>query len=182
VQWCILTIIEKHRKSPHPLRVACNCLSPRQGRFTNTSGPSGTPSKHLGIEDEAMTFSNGILLSPPLGKNRQWFPSIGIGDKLRVLASSCCCQIWLSNQLCGQLYTRSILGDMISRVLFHEGANACISVKFYKAAVLTILLHGSESWVWTRCMHKAAESFHNNVARPLSRRTPRLWTVDLPTC
>jgi hypothetical protein len=60
---------------------------------------------------------------------------------------------------------------MISRVLCHKGTNARISVKFYKVVVLTILLHGSESWVWTCRMHKASENFHNNVARHLLWRT-----------
>lgn len=62
---------------------------------------------------------------------------------------------------------------MISRVLRRHGANARISGKFYKAAVLTILLYSSETWVWTKRMWKAANSFHVHVARCLSGRRAR---------
>ena len=62
---------------------------------------------------------------------------------------------------------------MISRVLVRDGADARISGMFYKAAVLTILLYGSETWVWTLRMYKAAQSFHNSAARRISRLVAR---------
>jgi len=69
---------------------------------------------------------------------------------------------------------------LISRLLVSEGASAPVSGLFYKAAILTVLLYGSESWVWTQRMYKAAESFHNHVARRISGKVGRFqngtWT------
>jgi hypothetical protein len=61
----------------------------------------------------------------------------------------------------------------ISRILRREGANGRVSGMFYKAVVMSVLLYGSESWVWTSSMVKAVEGFHNRVARRLSGSMPR---------
>ena len=61
---------------------------------------------------------------------------------------------------------------MISRVFRRVGANGRVSGMFCKAAVMSVLLHGSESWVWTQSMVKTVEGFHNRVARRLSGMVP----------
>jgi hypothetical protein len=63
---------------------------------------------------------------------------------------------------------------MISRVLRREGANTRVSGMFYKAVVQSVLLFGSESWVWSQSMVQTVEGFHNRVARRLSGKMPVL--------
>ena len=63
---------------------------------------------------------------------------------------------------------------MISRVLRRQGANGRVSGMFCKAVVMSVLLYGSESWVWTDSMVKAVEGFHNRVARRLADMVPTL--------
>lgn len=70
---------------------------------------------------------------------------------------------------------------MISRLLAREGANPKVSGYFYKAVVQSVLLYGSETWVWSQRMRSALQGFHNKVARRLTGLRPRLhegaWTV-----
>ena len=61
---------------------------------------------------------------------------------------------------------------MISRVLAREGANGRVSGMFYKAVVMSVLLYGSESWVWTDPMVKTLEGFHNRITRRLAGMGP----------
>jgi hypothetical protein len=64
---------------------------------------------------------------------------------------------------------------MISRVLWRESrANTRVSRMFYKAVVQSVLLFGSESWVWSQSMVKTVEGFHNRVARRLLGKMPVL--------
>ena len=62
---------------------------------------------------------------------------------------------------------------LISRLLVREGASAFVGGKFYSAAILSVLLYGSESWVWTQPMLKAVVGFHNRAARRLAGRPPK---------
>jgi hypothetical protein len=44
---------------------------------------------------------------------------------------------------------------------------------FYRAAVLSVLLYGSETWVWTDRMVNAVRGFHHRASRLLSGNLPR---------
>ena len=52
----------------------------------------------------------------------------------------------------------------ISRLLGREGATPKVSGYIYKAAILTVLLYSSETWVWSQRMLKACEGFHHRAA------------------
>jgi len=60
--------------------------------------------------------------------------------------------------------------SMISRILSRDGADSKTMGHFYKAIVQSVLLYGSETWVLTRRMITALESFHNHCARMIARR------------
>jgi len=60
--------------------------------------------------------------------------------------------------------------QMISRILSSEGANTRVMGLFYKAIVQSVLLFGSETWVLTKKMITALESFHHQCARTITRR------------
>ena len=62
----------------------------------------------------------------------------------------------------------------ISRLLAREGATPTVSGNFYKAIVQSVLLYGSETWVWTESMRLTLQGFHHRVARRLSGLMPRL--------
>ena len=62
----------------------------------------------------------------------------------------------------------------ISRLLAREGATPKVSGNFYKAIVQSVLLYGSETWVWTDSMRLTLQGFHHKVARRLSGLMPRL--------
>jgi hypothetical protein len=68
--------------------------------------------------------------------------------------------------------TRKRWGSL-RRVLSRAGATPRISGYFYKAACQSVLLYGSETWVWTKRMLKTLESFHHQVARHISRNCIR---------
>ena len=61
----------------------------------------------------------------------------------------------------------------ISPVLAWEGASPSVAGMFYRAAVLSIALYGSETWVWTDRMVVAIRGFHHRAARLLSGKLPR---------
>ena len=61
----------------------------------------------------------------------------------------------------------------ISKVLTWEGATPRISGQFYRAAILSVLLYGSETWVWSLRMVNAVRGFHHRAARLLSGNPPR---------
>ena len=63
---------------------------------------------------------------------------------------------------------------MLSRLLVREGATPAVSGMFYKAVVQSVLLYGSETWVWSQAMVQRLRGFHNRVVRRLAGRLPRL--------
>jgi hypothetical protein len=66
--------------------------------------------------------------------------------------------------------------DQASRALLHEKATPGTTAFFYKAVAQTVLLFGSEAWVVTPIMMNTLESFHQQVARRISGRSPiYLW-------
>ena len=67
---------------------------------------------------------------------------------------------------------RNIWGRM-SRILIQEGADPKVSGHFFKALVQAVLLLGAETWVLTPRMERALSSFHNRVARRITRRQKR---------
>ena len=62
----------------------------------------------------------------------------------------------------------------LSRLLVREGATPRVSGNFYKAIVQSVLLFGSETWVWTKSMRLALRGFHHTVACRLTGRLARL--------
>ena len=58
----------------------------------------------------------------------------------------------------------------ISRLLKREGASARTMGTFYLSIVHSILLYGSETWVLTDTTLRTLSSFHNKIARFLTRR------------
>ena len=62
---------------------------------------------------------------------------------------------------------------LILRLLVREGASPYVGGKFYIAAILSVLLYGLESWVWTQLMLKAVVGFHNRADRRLAGRPPK---------
>jgi hypothetical protein len=61
----------------------------------------------------------------------------------------------------------------ISRLLGREGATPKVSGYIYKAAILTVLLYGSETWVWSQRMLQACEGFHHRAARRIAGTLPK---------
>ena len=59
---------------------------------------------------------------------------------------------------------------MVSRILARDGSNTKMMGLFYKTIVQSVLLYGSETWVLTRKMLTALESFHHHCARAITRR------------
>ena len=59
----------------------------------------------------------------------------------------------------------------ISTLLVREGATPRVSGYFYKAVVQSVLLYGSETWVWTQSMLLTLRGFHHKVARRLTGRS-----------
>ena len=67
---------------------------------------------------------------------------------------------------------RKIWGPLL-RILSREGADPKVSGHFFKALVQAVLLLGAETWVLTPRMERALSSFHNRVARRITRRQKR---------
>ena len=59
---------------------------------------------------------------------------------------------------------------MIAQLLKRDNAHPKTAAKFYKTVVQTVLLYGSETWTLSSRLHKMLASFHNYVARSLTRR------------
>ena len=60
----------------------------------------------------------------------------------------------------------------VSPLLAREGANPRVSAMFYKAVVMSTLLHGAESWVITPSMWTALNGFHHKTARRIAGKKP----------
>ena len=58
-------------------------------------------------------------------------------------------------------------------MLGREGADPKVSRTFYIAVTKAVLLFGSETWVLTRNMEKALDSFQARVAQKLAGRKPQ---------
>ena len=56
----------------------------------------------------------------------------------------------------------------LSRILVWEGASPKVSGFFYLAVVQSVLLFGSETWVWSESMRLTLRGFHHWVARRLT--------------
>ena len=61
----------------------------------------------------------------------------------------------------------------ISRLLAREGASPEVGGKFYVAAILSVLLYGSESWVWSLRMLNTVRGFHHRAVRNLAGMRPK---------
>jgi len=59
----------------------------------------------------------------------------------------------------------------LSNLLVRDGATHRVSGCFYKAVVQAVLLHGSETWVWTKSMLLCLRGFHHKVARRMTGRS-----------
>ena len=60
----------------------------------------------------------------------------------------------------------------LARVLGREGADPKVSRTFYVAVTQKVLLFGAETWVLTKKMESALDSFQGRVARKLMGRQP----------
>ena len=61
----------------------------------------------------------------------------------------------------------------ISNLIAREGANSAIGGRIYVAEVLTVLLYGSETWVWTSSMLNSIHGFHHCACWQLAEKRPR---------
>ena len=60
----------------------------------------------------------------------------------------------------------------ISTLIAREGADSAIGGRIYVAAVLAVLLYGSETWVWTSSMLNSIRGFHHRACRRLADKKP----------
>jgi len=60
----------------------------------------------------------------------------------------------------------------ISRLLTRDGASPVVGGKFYVAAILSVLLYGSETWVWSLRMLNTVRGFHHRASRCLAGERP----------
>jgi len=65
-----------------------------------------------------------------------------------------------------------------SRLLRREGANPRVSGLFYKAAVMSVLLYGSETWVISKPILTALDGFHHRCARSITKRHFRYFPEE----
>ena len=61
----------------------------------------------------------------------------------------------------------------ISTLIAREGADSAIGGRIYVAAVLAVLLYGSETWVWTSSMLNSIRSFHHRACQRLADKRPK---------
>ena len=61
----------------------------------------------------------------------------------------------------------------ISTLIAREGADSAIGGRIYVAAVLAVLLYGSETWVWTSRMLDSIRGFHHRACRRLADKRPK---------
>ena len=60
----------------------------------------------------------------------------------------------------------------ISNLIARERADLAIGGRIYVAAVLAVLLHGLESWVWTSIMLNTICDFYHRTCRRLADKRP----------
>ena len=60
----------------------------------------------------------------------------------------------------------------ISNLIAREGADSVVGGRIYVAAVLAVLLYGSESWVWTSSMLNTIRGFHHCACQRLADKRP----------
>ena len=60
----------------------------------------------------------------------------------------------------------------LSKLLCREGADSHVGGQIYVAAILAVLLYGSESWVWTSSMMNTIRGFHHRACRRLADKKP----------
>ena len=73
----------------------------------------------------------------------------------------------------GNIRKARVSWGRLVRVLGREGADPKVSRSFYTAVTQQVLLFGAESWVLTKKMEPALESFQGRVARRMTGRQPR---------
>ena len=61
----------------------------------------------------------------------------------------------------------------LSNLIAREGADAVVGGRIYVAAILAVLLYGSETWVWTSSMLNTIQGFHHRAARRLADKQPK---------
>ena len=66
----------------------------------------------------------------------------------------------------------------LSCLIARKGADPVVSGKIYVAAVIGVLLHGSETWVWTFSMLNTMHGFHHRACQRLAGKWPRRWQND----
>ena len=75
----------------------------------------------------------------------------------------------------GNIRKERVSWGRLARVLGREGADPKVSRSFYTAMTQQVLLFGAETWVLTRKMESALDTFQGRVARRLTGRQPRWW-------
>ena len=66
----------------------------------------------------------------------------------------------------------------ISNLIAREGADSVVGGRIYVAAVLAVLLYGSESWVWTSSMLLSIRGFHHRCCWRLADKRPKRLQND----
>ena len=61
----------------------------------------------------------------------------------------------------------------IFNLIAREGADSAIGGRIYVAAVLAVLLYGSETWVWTSSILNSIRGFHHRACRRLADKRPK---------
>ena len=61
----------------------------------------------------------------------------------------------------------------ISNLIAREGADSAIGGRIYVAAVLAVLLYGSETWMWTSSMLNTIRGFYHRACWRLADKKPR---------
>ena len=61
----------------------------------------------------------------------------------------------------------------ISSLIAREEADVVVGGRIYVAAVLAVMLYGSESWVWTNSMLNTICGFHHRCCRTLANKRPK---------
>ena len=73
-------------------------------------------------------------------------------------------------------------GGQLRRLLEKEEVPPRVTGMFYQAAVASVLLYGSETWVLPPSAYKALEGFHVEAVRHITSMQPRKvkWGLDVP--
>ena len=82
----------------------------------------------------------------------------------------------------GNLRKARVTWGRLARILRREGADPKVSRNFYIAVKQQVLLFGAETWVLTKRMEAALDTFQGRVARsgmrPVSRRATLPWNAS----